>query len=117
MSSFSYTWLNILYVPLANPDEKLWGKKILQDPPEHLEYLAFPGIRQSAPISGPNYFCAFWVPQSPIGLISAEIGALCFIPGHANQLAYYIDINSRLESGVLAKGYAIGYDVCGGGGG
>ncbi len=28
-------------------------------------------------------FCAFWVPQSPIGLISAEIGARCRIPGHA----------------------------------
>ncbi len=25
----------------------------------------------------------FWVPQSPVGLISAEIGVLCHIPGHA----------------------------------
>ena len=30
-----------------------------------------------------NFFCAIMVPQSPIGLISAEIGALCRILGHA----------------------------------
>ncbi len=31
-----------------------------------------------------KYFCAIMVPQSPIGLISAEIGALYRILGHAN---------------------------------
>ncbi len=31
------------------------------------------------------FFCTFWVPQSPIGLISAEIGARCRIPGHASD--------------------------------
>ncbi len=30
-----------------------------------------------------KFFCAFWVPQSPIGLISTEIEARCRIPGHA----------------------------------
>ncbi len=30
-----------------------------------------------------TFFCAIMVPQSPIGLISAEIGALCRILGHA----------------------------------
>ncbi len=30
-----------------------------------------------------KFFGAFLVPQSPIGLISAEIGAPCRIPGHA----------------------------------
>ena len=35
-------------------------------------------IVQKVPI-----FCAFWVPQSPIGLSSAEIGALCRNLGHA----------------------------------
>ncbi len=30
-------------------------------------------------------FCAFWVPQSPIGLISSETGAFCRIPGHARH--------------------------------
>ncbi len=30
-------------------------------------------------------FCAIMVPQSPIGLINAEIGALCRILGHANH--------------------------------
>ena len=60
-------------------------------------------MRQSAPISAlikpiglwgtiiaqknfrtpPTLFCAIMVPQSPIGLISAEIGAFCRILGHA----------------------------------
>ena len=57
-------------------------------------FLACPGIRQNAPISalikpiGPsgtqNEQNVFLVPQSPVGLISAEIGAFCRIPGHAN---------------------------------
>ncbi len=37
-----------------------------------------------------NCFGAFWVPQSPIGLISAKIGALCRIPGHANVIVLKI---------------------------
>ncbi len=54
--------------------------------------LACPGMRQGAPISalikpiglcGTQFFYAFWVPRSPIGLISAEIEAPCRIPGHA----------------------------------
>ncbi len=32
-----------------------------------------------------KFFCAFWVPKSPIGLISAENGARCRISGHANE--------------------------------
>ncbi len=32
-----------------------------------------------------NLFCVGWVPQSSIGLISAEIGALFLILGHAIQ--------------------------------
>ncbi len=32
-------------------------------------------------------FGAFWVPHSPIGLISAEIGAPCRIPRHATEPA------------------------------
>ncbi len=37
-----------------------------------------------------NFFCPVMVPQNPIGLISAEIGALCCIPGHANQHYTYM---------------------------
>ncbi len=40
-----------------------------------------------------KFFCAIMVPQSPIGLISAEIGALCRILGHTNYhgLSSHID--------------------------
>ncbi len=34
-------------------------------------------------------FCAFWIQQTPIGLISAEIGAVCCIPGHARQHLFH----------------------------
>ena len=59
--------------------------------------LACPEMRQSAPISaliilnqlgncrsGPIFFCAFYVPESQIGL-SAEIGAFCCIWGHTRH--------------------------------
>ncbi len=35
-----------------------------------------------------KFFCAIIVPQSPIGLISAEIGALCRILGQASKTVY-----------------------------
>ena len=42
-------------------------------------------------------FGAFWVPQSPIGLISTEIGAPCRIPGHANDHSAVLIYSSHVQ--------------------
>ncbi len=46
-----------------------------------------PKFRTSNNVGGAwKFFCVIMVPQSPIGLISTEIGALCRILGHANVI-------------------------------
>ncbi len=71
-----------------------------------------------------KFFCAFWVPQSPIGLISAEIGARCRIPGHANVglfefsfssmlLRFFVEMPPGFEVKVKGRGHGQRSDVKG----
>ena len=49
-----------------------------------MQHKIFGTDRQNC-LPAPEFFCAFQLPQSSIGSISAKIGALCSISGHTGD--------------------------------
>ena len=62
----------------------LLGELMKNGSPTNFGALGMGGVKNCR--SGPKFFCVFWVPQSHIGLISAEIGALCRIARRTGAL-------------------------------